>query len=207
MSNTYNRIIVCADAFFPYGDAASNRIKHLMFCFRDKGFETIVFGRKNEKSDGKLDGEIEGVKYYNIENKKDGVFGKIEKAVFRGRMIAEKLENHKVSNKDIVIIYGANSIFVNTIIKYCKNRNIKCYLDVVEWHQPFQYKNGKMSIEYNLMNRTFTKLAFRVDGVLSISKFIQDYYLNRGQKSRFFPPMIDASKIIYLPYAVSMHYL
>lgn len=189
------KIFICASAYFPHGSAGANRIEYIAQALSLASYDVIVLSCGRTPKDAIVENgyvSYRGFYYKNLELTN----AKTEK-LFSGYMMASLLKKCGVKKEDIVYIYGSNSAFVSPVLHFCKRRKIKTVIDVVEWHQPFQYPKGERDIRFKSSNKTFTKLSPKNDGIVSISECIRDYYTKQGCYTEVFPVIIDAESISY----------
>ncbi len=187
------KVFICASAHFPHGDAGANRIQYIAQALAQASYDVVVLSCGKTPSSAIVeDGYVSylGFRYRNLELTNS----KVEK-LFSGYMTVALLKKCKVTKNDIVYIYGSNSLYVSPILKFCNRRKIKTVIDVVEWHQPFQYEKGERDVRFRSSNKTFTQLAPKTSGIVSISKCICDYYMKKGCYTNVFPVIIDAESI------------
>lgn len=183
----YNRIFICADVKFPHGDAGSNRILYVAKAMIEAGYQTVLFSC-GVTTKGKAK-KYENVPFINITKRKNKILRIIDSELNHGNLVVRELEKFNLNFKDIIYIYGSNSFFVNSIMKYALKNNIKTCIDVVEWHQPYQYRYGKFDIRYLSINRTFEKLAPKIGNIVAISNCIKLHYNN--VHSMVLPVVVD----------------
>lgn len=188
------RVFICADVDFPRASAGANRIHYLAKALQESGNDIYIFSCGKLPLDENADGfgDYYGLSYKNINNSTNKFKRIFNRKFFVGFKILEFLKQMSPTQQDVVILYGSNSFFVEPIVKYCVKNNVKTYIDVVEWHQPFQYKFGKLDPRYISNDRTFTKLALKAGNVISISELINEYYMSHGCNTEVFPIMIDS---------------
>ena len=189
------KIFICASAHFPHGDAGANRIEYIAQALSLASYDvTVLSCGKTPDTATVKDGYVSyrGFRYRNLEL----TDAKKEK-LLSGYMMASLLKKCGATKDDIVYIYGSNVLFVSPVLKFCKKKNMKTVIDMVEWHQPFQYPKGEKDIRYRSANKTFKKLAPKTNGIISISECIRDYYTKEGCYTDVFPVIIDADSISY----------
>lgn len=103
-------------------------------------------------------------------------------------------EIHKVvsfySNIDVVIAYNYPAIALMQLCYYCKKRNIRLVADCTEWYSGKEYKFPK---NYLCAFDSFLRMRIlhkRMDGIITISSFLRDYY-KRNKNVIEVPPLID----------------
>ncbi len=93
-------------------------------------------------------------------------------------------------NPDIVVAYNYPGFSLEKIRRHCNKKGIKCYADVTEWYQA-----NCGNIIYRLVKNldSFYRMKIvqkRLDGVITISRFLFDYY-SRAVKTVLVPPTVD----------------
>jgi glycosyltransferase involved in cell wall biosynthesis len=76
-------------------------------------------------------------------------------------------------------------------LKYSEKEKIRTYIEVVEWHQPFEYKYGSVNPRCISTKAAFYKMAPRVGNILAISNKIADYYEKNNCHVEVFPVFVD----------------
>lgn len=189
------RVIFCADIRFPRGDAGANRIQYVANTLQEIGYDVFIVSCGENEYDGTYTKYYEGIRYQNIKIGDNKIRRIFDTKMNSGNKILDIAKMHALSSKDIVYIYGSNAFFVNPIRKYCLKNNIRCVIDVVEWHQPFQYKLGRYDPRYISANYTFIRLAHRIRNIIAISSCIQNYY-GESCNSIVIPALIDTKRIL-----------
>ena len=187
------KIYICASAHFPHGDAGANRIQYIAQGLQLASYDVAVLSCGQTPKTAVLENgwyTYAGVPYRNLELKSV----KKEK-LLSGYLMASLMKKCGVKRGDIVYLYGSNSMYISPILSFCKRHGIKTVIDVVEWHQPFQYPKKEKDIRYRSANKTFTKLAPKTDAIVSISECIAEYYREKHCNTQVFPVIIDAKGI------------
>lgn len=191
MSN--QKIYICASAHFPHGDAGANRIQYIAKALQKASYDVMVLSCGQTPKDAVLENGwfcYAGLPYRNLEL----TSAKKEK-LLSGYLMVSLLKKCGVKKEDIVYLYGSNSLYISPILSFCKRHHIKTVIDVVEWHQPFQYAKQEKDIRYRSANKTFVKLAPKTNGIVSISHCIADYYQKIQCNTDVFPVIVDANSI------------
>ncbi|MBO5408287.1 MAG: glycosyltransferase [Clostridia bacterium] len=187
------KIYICASAHFPHGDAGANRIQYIAQGLQLASYDVFVLSTgQTPKTAVAKDGwfSYAGLPYRNLE-----LANAKKEKLLSGYLMVSLLKKCGVTQNDIVYLYGSNSLYISPILSFCRRKKIKTVIDVVEWHQPFQYPKGEQDIRYRSSNKTFTKLSPKTNGIVSISECICDYYTKQGCYTKVFPVIIDAKNI------------
>ena len=190
-----NTVVICIDSFFPRGDAGSNRVFYLAKALRqiERNVVVVSIGNKGMKGEEIIE---ETIKCNRVMLSASRVKQVIEKKLLLGELFARKLNKLNYDNYS-VLIYGSNSLFVEPILKHCIRKSIPCYLDVVEWHQPYQYSFGRFDPRFWASERTFKKLSKECNGIIAITTYIKEYMDLKGCRSIIVPPIIDCDEVEY----------
>lgn len=90
----------------------------------------------------------------------------------------------------LVIAYNHPAFALNKLVSYCKERGIKVVSDCTEWYTP-EGNAIKKAIKGWDTQKRMTDVHLRMDGVISISRYLHEYYSKRGVKSLLLPPLVD----------------
>lgn len=93
-------------------------------------------------------------------------------------------------NPQLVIAYNHPAWALEKLRKYCQRRSIKIVADCTEWYTP------EGNVLYKLIKGLDTKSRMekiqpKLDGIISISRFLHEYYSSHGTKSIQLPPLVD----------------
>lgn len=181
------KIVIITDGHFPEGDAGANRILYVAKAMVAAGFRVTVLCR------GKYgDGEIDGIEYVSFREKKVDLAAKVMAYIRFSGNVRRYLEDH--SDVDMVYIYNAPA----AVFKNCKRSGGKgrfsLVYDSVEWYSQEQFKLKKFSYIYQEKNRTVTKVVDKAFRVIAISRFLENYYADRGLSVLRLPVLCEASQ-------------
>lgn len=191
------QIYILADVNYPHGDAGSNRIQNVAKSLVEIGYQPIVVSHgKNYEQDKDENGKYfsGGVEYVNVPQRQSGFGALIDQKINGGKQILRRAISLGLGEDDIVYIYASNASFVKPIINYCKKVGIKMFADVVEWHQPHQYKHGKWNVRYISINYTYNHLYEKTKNVIAISKCIYKFFSPKCENLLLLPVTIDGAE-------------
>lgn len=97
------------------------------------------------------------------------------------------------TEKDVkfVIAYNVHAIPLQKTIKYCHANGIKIIANVTEWYEnPFAFSPGK-AIRWLDTILVMTKYHKKVDGIIAVSRYLQNYYKNVVDNIIVMPPFVD----------------
>lgn len=194
------RVIICADVRFPKEDPGANRIEFVAKALQMVGFDVCILshGRTDyKKQDQNGFAEFNGIKFWNMQTSENSIKKNVEIKIGGSRKILSKLTDMHIQNNDIIYVYGNNAFFVYPILSYCKKNKIKSCIDVVEWHQPYQYKGGVFSLRYQGLDYTFKRLAVKFDYIITISSCIKQYYEKKHERILILPPLTEVKDLTF----------
>ena len=184
-------IIYFGNVLYPDLDAASHRTIGDAKALRELGYNVVLIGTRQREQRPVLETkeEFAGFDIYYFNDPKtprqwsDYLFGYDP--------LIEVIS--KQENIEAVILYNHPSISSKRIKSYCQKKGIKVYADCTEWFDPQGF-----SI-HNIIKRLDTWYRMRcvnqkLDGVIAISSFLQDFYNKRGSKTICVPPLIDLTQ-------------
>ena len=96
-----------------------------------------------------------------------------------------------------VILYNPHSSLLSKTIKYCRNKRIAVISDITEWYEYHFSFNPIKLIKWLDNNRAMRVLNKRVDGIIAISSFLENYYKNSVKKIIRMPPLVDTQNSIW----------
>lgn len=97
---------------------------------------------------------------------------------------------------DLIIAYNYPSIALNCLRKYCTKNAIKIALDCTEWYSGKDYifpLNIICAVDSFFRMRIINP---KLDGIICISSYLQDYYQNRTKTVKI-PPLVDIEEDIW----------
>lgn len=186
------KIIAYVGAFqFPYGQAASKRVKGNILLLESLGYEVIVGHGGDAKEELlSLNNDVNIKSYglgelYSSSNRINRLFN----LVFNGGNNTVKWLKQLKCKPDSVIVYGGFYHYSNKILKYCKANNIKVIFDVVEWYEPAQMIGGRFGLFYNSFLIAFKYVYPKANGIIAISSNLGKVFKN--SKVIVIPPLLS----------------
>lgn len=171
----------------PDKEATANRVVANAKLLRELGHEVILAGWSDQViKDENIWHKIE---CYNFESYEKH---KAKSSYEKYRMFVDptpELELLKKHKPDVLLAYDFPAVALKKLMKYCKKNGIKCICDVSEW-----YTNSNKNPLFRIVRAYDSHLRMRVlhkkaDGLIVISKFLQEYYSE--QNTVLVPPLVD----------------
>ena len=183
------KLLIITDLSFPQGSAMASRIKSFCYLFNDIGYDVHVIS-------GKLEGENV---IYNKTINEDAYSYEIVKSnrsyrmqsYFGNENLTKVVDEYlKVNVVDLVFMTSLNANFVK-VFNILKKYNKKIILEQCEWYDPSSFTLGKYDFRYLRFINNIKKEYIKVDGVISISRLLNDYYLNKKCKTIRIPSILN----------------
>lgn len=93
-----------------------------------------------------------------------------------------------------VIAYNVHAIPMIRLLSFCKKKNIRVIANITEWYEnPVSLSPIKMikAIDTALVMK---KVYKRVDGIIAVSSYLKDYYINSVNNTIVIPPLVDINE-------------
>lgn len=187
-------ILYVGNFSFPLGNAAGKRVYANGKILRKLGYRVIYVGM-DKNIDRQIDlsetrKEYDGFDFYNFSYPEKSIEWINYISVFKSfiNLLENKFEINKI---ELIIYYGSPSLslFINRLIKYCKKNNIKIVSDCVDW---LTIKTNNPIFDFiKWLDDTYQKayLNKKVDGVIAISRYLEEYYKKTKIKTVIIPPL------------------
>lgn len=166
----------------PNKNAAAQRVLANAKIFRELGYDVTLVGLSHNSTTSFL---FEGFQCVNLK------YPSSFSSWIQMLCSIKQYERYIINNKTkIVVAYNHPSIALFRLYKYCKKHGVKLLSDCTEWYEPhgkFFFNIVKGLDVYERMNKIHPKL----DGIITISRYLDDFYLKRGVKTLLLPPLVD----------------
>tara|TARA_R110001606_G_scaffold384411_1_gene547282 strand:+ start:14981 stop:16162 length:1182 start_codon:yes stop_codon:yes gene_type:complete len=172
----------------PDKNAAAHRVVNNGKALKTLGYDVVFVGIQKEDTSKIKKHSFFDFTVYSISypNSKSSWF----KYITEFNKYIDIVESHK--NIHSLILYNLPAISIKRLLNYSRKKNIKIFSDCTEWYEA--PKNGnllmrlvkKFDVKYRM-----EKLHLQLDGIISISKFLHNYYSKHNTKSILLPPLVD----------------
>jgi glycosyltransferase involved in cell wall biosynthesis len=201
--NKIKRVFLCANVKFPRGDAGANYIEYMALALREIGYEVYVLanipGSTAAKDDTLLD--YHGIHFVPVPYGKNRRTIALQYLTYGDRFV-KVLKRNALTEHDHIMFYSKNPFFIQRIRHYIKSVNCSESVCVVEWHQPFQYRLGRLDPEYLFFKTCFFRLYEKIGNVIAISRLLQQQFQSKGCNVCRIPIMANTNEY---PYARTPH--
>ncbi|MDD4436550.1 MAG: glycosyltransferase [Tissierellia bacterium] len=183
-------------------NAPGIRIYNLAKILREIGYKVdFICDRENDIFRETLK-TFDGFNYfYNTKNSTQNSWQSLKNIyeLIFARRIFNRVQQYCVKDKPFaIILYNDVYFLTKQLIKYCKANNIRLIADVTEWYGKSDSKNIGDKIVPYLTDKRIKRLDHKVKNIISISSYLNNYYLNLGCNSIFVPPVFDMPKNIVI---------
>lgn len=94
-----------------------------------------------------------------------------------------------------VVVYGGGAPYMLRLLPWCRKHGVPLVVDVVEWYDPRQMTGGRFG-PFNLSAQwALRRLYPRADGVIAISRFLENHYSTAGLPVVRVPPTVDVHEV------------
>ncbi len=183
---------------FPAGDPAAARVLGIAKALRDAGHEVIFAPNlhQDRPPDHDPDGRwrYQGFEYLPTANMAATRRARLERLWrihLTGRAVLGRIRGLELPALSAVIVYHGCAPLLWALRGLCRRRGVALIADCTEWYDPWQVPGGPLSPfrwDSELRMRWLQK---RLDGVLAISSYLQDYYAAAGVPTLRVPPLVD----------------
>lgn len=192
------RAYICAHANFPRKDASANYIYSLAKCLQTIGYKVMIVSRgQNHKEDwceAEQSYAYRGVCYDNIGERPKKFSESVLRYFYESRQTLNKLRKNSIAEGDCIFLYSINYFYIRDIYKYAKREGIILYTCITEYHQSFQYKQGRLNPVFWLERMGF-RLGIPINKkVIVISQYLQNYFNKLNCKTFVLPPLVDVDE-------------
>lgn len=167
----------------PDGNAAASRVINNAKILRDLGHKVVLVDvcDQVDKNIWKTEKNSYGFTCYSIQYPEKLGWVKYLTSIDKIKTLM------KDTKFDSIIVYNYPSVAFMHLIQYCKKRNIKLIADCTEW-----YSNSKNIIKNADTYLRMIYLQKNIDGVISISQYLFDFY-KKDVKTIYLPPLVDCN--------------
>ena len=177
------RVLYVGGFNLPDNNAAAQRVIANSKLFRELGFDATLVGLSKEPGDFCYD----GFRCVNLQYPRK--VSEWYNYLFSIKSYINYLDSLK---PQIVVAYNHPALALQKLVKYCNHNSIKIVSDCTEWYT----EDGgiiKKTVKDWDTNKRMTDVHLNVDGIISISRYLHDYYCSQGVKSLLLPPLVDVS--------------
>ena len=191
MNNINNGTIVYIGGFeLPDKNAAAHRVISNGKLLKSLGYDVVFCGVSRENQNRSLNNFKKVFDFESFSRSYPTNF-KQWLSYFTDNNDYEQLIE-KYSDVKAVICYNMPSWPLYKLGLFCKKRNIKIFSDCTEWYKGSV--KGNLVVGYIKRVDSFLRMYYvqkRLDGIIAISEYLNQFYSKKGVKTIKAPPLID----------------
>ena len=182
---------------FPEGGAAARRILGVSQALVNNGYNVAILSGQTDGGSSRLKQYLPGIFYGSMQERSPENLPraiKLARYVLMGRKTRRWLEELDVK-PEAVIIYSGYSPYLLQFTNWCRARKIPIVFDAVEWYtakNALQFLRSPYLWNIELAMRFLVK---RLDGVITISSYLRDYYKKANLPVALVPPTLDMGTV------------
>ena len=96
-----------------------------------------------------------------------------------------------------VFAYNMHARPLDSLLRYCKKRGVRVIADVTEWYENRFTLSPIGFLKWRDTERVMKRLHKRVDGMIAISRYLEEYYAPSVPRILRLPPLVDAEEEIW----------
>lgn len=194
MSKMKETIVYIGGFKMPDKNAAAHRVLNNAKVFQKLGYNIVFCGVDDDIEKDEYELSVMG-EFLSAPSKYPHSNREWVKALLDFKHTKAVIE--KSSNVKYVITYNMHAIPLFRLKRYCKRNNIKIIADITEWYENDFSINPKRFIMWVDTILVMRYLHKKVDGIIVISKYLNDYYQENVNKILQLPPLIDVQEEIW----------
>ena len=181
MNTDVNRLLYVGGFNLPDKNAAAQRVIANAKIFRELGYDVTLVGLDREPREF----WYEGFQCVNLQYPQ-----KVSDWFYYLFTINEYEKFLKCHPPKIVVAYNHPAVALQKFVSYCNLNDIKIISDCTEWYTEDGSIIKKTIKDWDTRKR-MTDVHLKVDGIISISSFLNDFYNSKDVKSLLLPPLVD----------------
>ncbi len=186
------KILYVGGFILPDKNAAAQRVISNAKAIKEIGFEVVFLGKSKDSTlsvDQQNPKKFDDFEIYE-ESYPEGVFNWI-KHLSSNKNVETLVEKIGAGSIHTIIAYNYPSLALLKLLKYAKKHKIKVVSDCTEW----AVESNRFSMRSLLKNMDtyyrMKKVHQKLDGMITISKFLYDFYNPKMKNVIFLPPLVD----------------
>lgn len=185
------KIVFAIPSLFPFGVPYSSRALNFCRLLRDCGHEVVLFcDYLSEKELKKENGvaSFEGIEIRYVTDERNI----LDKATVMYRT-PHNLDQYIAKNRVDLLFTSSVSNRIERIIKIGRKHNLPIMLESCEKFHPSNWKYGKYDYRYLRFKHCWDKVYCQADGVIAISRFLQQHFQDHDIATIRIPTILDVS--------------
>jgi hypothetical protein len=177
------RILIAISNSFPYGEAYAARVRALSKLFQKSGYHVDILCDF-------VSGDLKTQEYGRVFAVADSIYKGWRKLLVLPHDYKKKMEKIMTSVEYDFIVSQSMFDRFKFVLKLSNKYKIPLILDSCEWYDVRSFRRGKLDIRYFQFKRCFNKLYNKANGVITISRLLEEYYKKHIKNTLFSNPLI-----------------
>ena len=182
-----NNVLYIGGFTLPDGNAAAQRVIANAKILRELNYAVFLVGLSHETTVMSVF-KYEGFDCINLP------YPKTIKEWWRMLTSIEQYLPFYSKDTSMVIAYNHPAIALKKLLDYNLKHGIKTVSDCTEWYEPRGSVLFKAIKGWDINNRMY-KIHPQLDGIITISKYLEDFYKYKGVKTVLLPPLVDKQEM------------
>lgn len=181
-----NKVLYIGGFILPNGNAAAQRVIANAKILRELNYDVKLVGLTHD------DSGLESFKYENFECI-NLPYPQTSMEWWKMLTSIDQYLPFYTKDTSLVIAYNHPAIALKKLLNYNRKHGIKTISDCTEWYEP---QGGKLikAIKGWDVNQRMYKVHPQLDGIITISKYLDDFYKERKVKTVLLPPLVDKNE-------------
>jgi glycosyltransferase involved in cell wall biosynthesis len=177
---------------YPEGAAASRRVLGVAESLSLAGFDVVVASGAGDslQNAGHLVRQGEGIAWCRLPERMAEHWPRPLRR-FRYALMGGRTVEWLASQSTLpaaVILYSGYTPYLQRLLPWCRRNRVRLLFDAVEWYEP-KHRIGYLTSPYQWnIEWAMRRLIPKADGVIAISRYLADYYGERGLPVAIVPP-------------------
>lgn len=180
------RILYIGGFALPNGNAAAQRVVANAKILRELNYHVTLVGLTHDKSRQKSF-QYEKFDCINLP------YPQTSMGWWKMLTSIEQYLPYYTRDTSMVIAYNHPAIALKKLLNYNRQHGIKTLSDCTEWYEPQGGKFFKVIKGWDINQRMY-KIHPMLDGIITISKYLDDFYKEKEVRTVLLPPLVDKSE-------------
>lgn len=189
------KLLVVTDLSFPTGSAMASRINSFCLLFKELGYDIHVIAGKCQDNSIEYN-KIYKNDIYSYEIVKSNRSEKLQSFIGNENLV-ECVDSYLNKNNVDLVFFNSLGALFNKILKVCKKHYVKTILEQCEWYDVTNFRFSYLDLRYIRFNNNINNNYKKVDGIICISKLLEDYYKKQGVKTIRIPSIFDVKNSLH----------
>lgn len=188
------RAVIITENQYPCEDAGAIRQHATAKILEELGYSVIVLGYGKPTNKKVL--TYEGIEYISF---RPDTKNKYVRAAYRATACSRMMSylKHNCKDADLILVADVFANTVRSINRYAKGKNLILIHDSVEWFSAEQFRKKEKEFAYKTRDEINKKLVGKGWRVMAISRYLEDHFSKKCDKTVRIPVIMDTSSIEY----------